>query len=92
MAALQVVDFFELHGYKREVDLFGAPYDWRYSLERVDSFFSDLQKLVEDVHARTGRKVRISLAHCTGMDPTLLQRRRRLFPSYRYRCALRFCD
>jgi hypothetical protein len=51
---LPFVKKMEAAGWKRGVDLFGAPYDWRFAQNRIDDHFTQLQQLIEQVYRDTG--------------------------------------
>ncbi|KAI3413824.1 hypothetical protein GPALN_011305 [Globodera pallida] len=53
-------------GYRRGVDIAGAPYDWRKTPEELIRYFAKLRSLIEQLfHANGNRKV-IVLAHSMG--------------------------
>uniref|UniRef100_A0A914GV13 Uncharacterized protein n=1 Tax=Globodera rostochiensis TaxID=31243 RepID=A0A914GV13_GLORO len=53
-------------GYRRGVDVVGAPYDWRRTPEELIRYFAKLRSLIEQIfHANGNRKV-IVLAHSMG--------------------------
>lgn len=61
------VPFWEKLGYFVGKNLFGAPYDWRYpTTGRPDSFFSDLQTLVEKAYTQNNNSRVILLAPSFG--------------------------
>lgn len=45
------------YGYREHVNLFGAPFDWRYSSEGLADYYSALKALVETVYGNKQEKV-----------------------------------
>ena len=52
-------------GYKREIDLFGAAYDWRLSPHQHEKFFYNLELLIEKAYEVNKKKV-VVLSHSMG--------------------------
>lgn len=58
----------QLHGYVVRKDLFGAPYDWRLGAAQRDSYWNDMQNLIENAYEiNNGEKV-VVIAHSQGVN------------------------
>jgi pimeloyl-ACP methyl ester carboxylesterase len=53
------------NGWTRNVDLFGAPYDWRSGVLKPESFWREFEAFVENVVRSTGEKVQL-VSHSMG--------------------------
>ena len=61
-----MIDYFKKFGYQEDVDLFGAPLDWRMGLAQNEKVFHPrLIKLIEDVYEKTQQKV-VLIGHSFG--------------------------
>ncbi|XP_068242151.1 lysosomal phospholipase A and acyltransferase-like [Palaemon carinicauda] len=54
-------------GYKRDVDLRAAPYDFRKAPNEMHQYFENLRELIEEMYHETGRKV-VLLSHSMGSN------------------------
>ena len=58
-------------GYKRNVDIFGAPYDFRLAPNELQRWFADFKNLVEVAYRNNGNKSVILLCHSMGSPLSL---------------------
>jgi len=61
-----VVESLVAVGYKRGVNLFGAPYDWRYSPNYLPYYFQALKQMIEDAYTTNGDTRVAVIAHSMG--------------------------
>lgn len=62
----KMIGLLEKEGYKEKENLFGAPYDWRLALAQPESFWTDLQRLIENAYENNGNKSVKILTHSLG--------------------------
>ncbi|OHT01541.1 Lecithin:cholesterol acyltransferase family protein [Tritrichomonas foetus] len=62
-----LIEYFEKFGYQRKINLFGAPFDFRFNpnTETLKQYYSELQKLITDTFASQNQKV-VLVAHGYG--------------------------
>eukprot|EP00051_Salpingoeca_urceolata_P032527 m.16192 g.16192 ORF g.16192 m.16192 type:complete len:413 (-) comp5175_c0_seq2:79-1317(-) len=60
MPLAQVIALFELQGWVPKKTIFGAPWDWRFTGNGLESYYNDLKALVEQVHNSTGQGVALA--------------------------------
>lgn len=61
-----MIDYFKNLGYQEDVDLFGAPIDWRMGLAPTEKVFHPrLIKLIEEIYEKTNQKVNL-IGHSFG--------------------------
>jgi lysophospholipase III len=65
-----IVDLLQKSGYQRNVDVRGAPYDFRKGPQELGYFFENLKELVEDTYNNSGKKV-VMVAHSMGSPFTV---------------------
>merc|ERR1711971_192129 len=58
-------------GYETDVNLHGAPYDFRRAANEQDEYFKKLKKLIENTYKENGKKPVILIAHSMGCTMTL---------------------
>merc|ERR1712025_303159 len=58
-------------GYKTDINLHGAPYDFRRAANEQEKYFKNLKKLIEDTYEKNGKKPVIMIAHSMGCTMSL---------------------
>lgn len=67
-AYASMIQYFKDHEYEVGKNLFIAPYDWRFAPAFIDSFWPDLENLVEKAHKINEMKVTIMGYSCGGFN------------------------
>ncbi|OQV19903.1 Group XV phospholipase A2 [Hypsibius exemplaris] len=63
---LDIANLLVSHGYKRDVSLRGAPYDFRRTPNELPEYFTDLKKLIEDTYEMNNQTAVTFVAHSMG--------------------------
>lgn len=53
-------------GYERDVNIFGAPYDFRRAPNELQVYFKDLEKLIEDAYTKNRNEKVVLICHSMG--------------------------